>query len=203
MIQLQSRNYETPPLESTIDQNPKRPISRYVLFRRSPNDPQNTCLYVGADETSLHFRLSHPEDYKGAVLSLARELECVEYEREDDLTNDLVGSFDLNCVVVPVQEWEFLEIADVNVVTTRDGESIIGLRLTVSFGIRIGIFAGPYNGLCLSFNDTCDTILRQAVKAEDDGLVAVISRTFPNVQTCEIDAIDWYDWLRTCNQRDV
>ncbi|MGY8768942.1 MAG: hypothetical protein ACKVH8_11025 [Pirellulales bacterium] len=49
----------------------------------------------------------------------------------------------------------------------------------------------------MSFNDTCDTILAQAEKSQEDGLVHIVTKEYQNKETPgQVDTIDWFDWLR-------
>jgi|GEM_PF-6928980 hypothetical protein len=157
-------------------------------------DRNNSCLFVGASDTSLSFRLTHPEDYD-AVLSLANQLEEYNYDHDE-----LVGVFDLDSVVCPVSEWQNLGITKASVITTDKDNTIIGLCIWINLGIRLGLFVAPRPGITLSFNDTCDSILRQAEKAQQDGLVHIVSMEFRNKETpSQIETIDWFDWLRRKN----
>ncbi|WP_298866053.1 hypothetical protein [uncultured Gimesia sp.] len=157
-------------------------------------DENNSCLFVGATDTSLVFRSSHSDDYD-AVLSLANQIEEGDYD-----SDDLIGTFDLDSVVCPVPEWENLGITKALVITTDKDNTVVGLCLWVNLGIRIGLFVAPNPGITLSFNDTCDSILRQAEKAQQDGLVHIVSKEFSNKETPkQIDTIEWFDWLRQKN----
>jgi hypothetical protein len=154
----------------------------------------DSCLFVGATDTGLAFRLTHSEDYD-AVLSLANEIEQDDYDNDD-----LIGVFDLDSVVCPVSEWENLSITKASVITTVKDNTVVGLCLGINLGIRVGMFVAPNPGITLSFNDTCDSILGQAEKAQQDGLVHIVSKDFSNKETPkQIDTIDWFDWLRGKN----
>jgi hypothetical protein len=86
------------------------------------------------------------------------------------------------------------------VITTDKDNTIIGLCIWINLGIRLGLFVAPRPGITLSFNDTCDSILRQAEKAQQDGLVHIVSMEFRNKETpSQIETIDWFDWLRRKN----
>ncbi|MCA8992176.1 MAG: hypothetical protein KDA88_09375 [Planctomycetaceae bacterium] len=154
-------------------------------------DDRQSSLFVGASDTALFFRLSHRDDYQ-TVLSLTRQL-----EENDRGSDDLIGMFDLASVVCPVSEWNHLDVTKVSVVTTNTSATVVGICLWINLGIRIGLFVAPYPGITLSFNDTCDSILRQAAQAQQNGLVHIVSKEFANKETPEqIETIDWYDWLR-------
>ncbi len=157
-------------------------------------DGNDSCLFVGATDTALAFRLSRSDDYD-AVLSLANQID------KDDFDNDeLIGVFDLDSVVCPVSDWETLNITKASVIKTVEDNTVVGLCLGINLGTRLGLFVAPNPGITLSFNDTCDSILGQAENAQRDGLVHIISKEFSNRETPkQIDTIDWFDWLRRKN----
>lgn len=157
-------------------------------------DKNNSCLFVGATDTSLVLRLAHIDDYD-AVISLANQIGESDYNDEE-----LVGVFDLDSVVCPVPEWEVLDITKASVITATKNNVVIGICFTVNLGIRIGMFVNPFPGITLSFNDTCDLILRQAEQARQNGLVQFYSKEYPSRETPkQIDTIAWFDWLYHIN----
>ncbi|MCA9032936.1 MAG: hypothetical protein KDA66_19110 [Planctomycetaceae bacterium] len=154
-------------------------------------DDQQSCLFMGATDTALLFRLSHCDDYK-AVLGLTHQL-----GGNESNSGGFIGMFDLASVVCPASEWNHLDVTKVSVVTTNTSVTIVGICLWINLGIRIGLFVAPYPGITLSFNETCDSILNQATQAQQDGLVHIVSKEFANKETPkQIETIDWYDWLR-------
>ena len=94
----------------------------------------------------------------------------------------------------PVPDWPCLQITKADVVATRKSANIIGFVLWVNLGIRIGFFVAPNPRIALSFNDSCDEILRQARAAEGSGTLEIAERVYLGRATPkEIATINWFD----------
>ncbi|MBD3674264.1 MAG: hypothetical protein HUJ26_12135 [Planctomycetaceae bacterium] len=152
----------------------------------------NRYLLISSSDESLQLRITQSLDRSEIV-----RFQNYTLDDEINLSND-VGLFDLDSIICPVPDWQHLDVTNLTIITAADGNGILGLCFQVNLGIRIGVFVSPYPGATLSFNDSCDEILQQAMRAETDGHVHLLSLEYPGKETPEhVSSIDWYDWLRT------
>jgi len=152
----------------------------------------NGCALLAAvvDDTIRLSLTDSSEDLHSDIERFASTFNC----EEDD---EIIGLFDLDTVLSPVPEWQHLCATNATVISKQEDGAVLGICISVNLGIRIGMFVAPHAGATLSFNDSCDEIVRQAVEAEKSSLVKVETKSYTGRETPkQVNTIDWFDWLR-------
>ena len=162
------------------------------VFEFHFEDESRHCLLVASSDTKLLLKVVAGEDSSRAAEEFATDL-----NKSDYLEGKIIGSFDLDSVLCPVPGWESIYPTKCFVVESVTSREVLGICIDCNLGIKIGVFVSPNCGATLSFDNSCDIILNQALSAENKGLVSVRTAEYPGKETpMQLATIDWFDWLR-------
>jgi hypothetical protein len=158
-----------------------------LVFTVETSNGERSVAIAGRDYDLCWRELSKNCD----AITEVEEFVLEELGRDQTFSN--IASLDV--ALNPIPGWSELKATSATII--EKDHNLLGFCLSLNLGTRIGVFVAPNPGLTLTFNEQCDTVLRQARIHHDAERLTAHTKTFDGNDTPrQFPEIDWFDWLR-------